>query len=184
MSNHVSIGLGGRFQCNHCGATHNPFEGGKSVEIWAVSTLSEAFTKKHKRCPKPKRDLCGICFSPEHAWEQHVNATTKSPADWWDCGDTGLSSQAIWKHMMGVPDREGYPYPLDPADFGRCHRLLNAPWAAGWKTRIGEMAKRGPVWARLVARWSELEALFLEEKASGEAPKLYGLMKQLEKGPR
>lgn len=41
------------------------------------------------------------------------------------------------------------------------------------------MAKYGDAWARLAERWPDLEALFMEEKPSGQAPKLYRLMKEL-----
>ena len=101
-----------------------------------------------------------------------------SAAEQWVVGhDTGLSSLAIWAHMRGVTPARGWQYPLDPDDFGRCHRLL---WLTGWRSRIGEMAAHGPVWAALAGAWDELEALYLAESSSGRAPKLYARMKELE----
>lgn len=101
---------------------------------------------------------------------------------WIASRDTGMSSKAIWAHMMGVQPEWGWSYPLDPDDFGRCHRLL---WRVpGWRRRIGEMAEHGAVWAQLAAAWDELEALWLEESPSGRAPRLYDRMKELERAGR
>ena len=49
--------------------------------------------------------------------------------DWVSGRDTGLSSTAIWRHMMGLDPRDRtwgneVCYPHDPDDFGRCYRLL------------------------------------------------------------
>jgi hypothetical protein len=179
-TDHIVIGPGGRFQCNHCGSTHDPFKGG-AVELWTVGALGKAFTEQHADCPEPDGELCHSCFSPKHASEQHVNATTKTPGDWIDSGDTGLSSKAIWRHMMGLPVDDS-SYPLDPDDFGRCFRLLGAPWAKGWRERMPEMSKYGGVWAALVARWQELEALYRRERKRRAAPKLYAAMQECRRG--
>lgn len=173
---HIVIGPGGRFQCNHCGTTHDPFKG-EAVELWTVPALGKAFTKRHRECPKPQGPLCHFCFSPSHVSDEHVNTTTKTPGDWIDCGDTGLSSKAIWAHMMGLPVSDPN-YPLDPDDFGRCSRLLAAPWAAGWHGRMAEMATYGSEWKALAAQWSTLEALRAEEWPKGRAPKLHAAMKK------
>ena len=113
---------------------------------------------------------------------------------WIVSDDTGLSSRAIWAHMMGVtPTRGGLTFhPLDPDDFGRCYRLLLR--VPEWGARIGEMARHGPVWAALAAAWDELTALYEEEVGPGldeqrryfgkRAPRLYDRMKELEREAR
>ena len=110
----------------------------------------------------------------------------------WIVGDdTGLSSTAIWAHMMGTAPAERFghvAYPLDPDDFWRCYRLLLL--VPEWRARIGEMAQYGPVWAALAGAWDELTALFEEEigpgmaRAYGRAPRLYARMKALEDAAR
>jgi hypothetical protein len=103
---------------------------------------------------------------------------------WLNSTDTGLSSECIWRTMLGVPEphkdfhRGRYPY--DPADFGRCHRLLQR--FPAWRERILEMAVHGTVWREYAARWSEMEALYEEEEPSGRAPKLYALMREIREG--
>jgi hypothetical protein len=106
-----------------------------------------------------------------------------NPETMWLRGpDTGISSLTIFsvlsKHhkdeAMGRLD--GWPpqRPLDPADFGRCHRLLNA--IPAWRGRLPEVAEAYPKWGPLVRDWDKLEALYLEEFPSGRAPKCYEAM--------
>lgn len=79
---------------------------------------------------------------------------------WILSGDTGTSSKAICAHMQGIkPERESYP--SDPADLGRCLRLLEQ--IPEWKPRIKEMAVYGPGWAGQVERWEELAETMADE---------------------
>lgn len=105
-------------------------------------------------------------------------------ANAWIVGsDSGLSSKAIWAHMMGtMPSRDGWSHPHDPADFGRCARLLNL--MPEWRSRLAEMADRSPAWRALVASWSEIEASMSEEvgidwSKGHNAPLTYDLMKRV-----
>jgi hypothetical protein len=90
--------------------------------------------------------------------------------------DTGISSKTIWSVMMcrsvGRTD-----VPLDPADFGRCYRLLQI--MPSWRARLPEVAAKYPEWAPLVGRWDDIERLYLEELSSGMARKCYALMREL-----
>lgn len=77
---------------------------------------------------------------------------------------TGLSSECIWRTMMGVPEPAGWrggEYPHDPDDFNRCRLLLNQ--VPEWRERLPGMARHSPVWAALVARWDEIEASLRSE---------------------
>lgn len=85
--------------------------------------------------------------------------------NWISGGDTGMSSKALWTHMMGGDrPRYGWSYPLDPDDFGRCHRLLKL--IPEWRARLPEMAGRSRAWAALVGAWGEIEALYEAEVAA------------------
>ena len=53
--------------------------------------------------------------------------------------DTGASSKAICKFMLGIPDEWNYSPPMDSGDRGRCIRLLNL--IPEWWDRLDEMAK-------------------------------------------
>lgn len=80
--------------------------------------------------------------------------------NWLNGRDTGMSSMAIVSWMERDSDVAPTPlsHPHDGADLGRCIRLLDIE--PSYRARIGEMALCSPVWARLVARWDELEASY------------------------
>lgn len=76
--------------------------------------------------------------------------------------------------MMGV-ERGAAWYespPLDPDDFGRCHRLLRL--IPEWRARIGEM-KAAPGWKRMVGVWDTLEVLYNADRLD----ELYALMRDV-----
>lgn len=113
--------------------------------------------------------------------------------DWIVGPDTGSSSTSIWRHMIGIR----YPssrisYPHDPADLGRCLRLLEL--FPEWKGRISEMDEAGDEWASLSDRWEELASSMSDEvginwEKARSAPETYELMKTVlaegraQKGP-
>ena len=102
------------------------------------------------------------------------------PRDWIRSGDTGTSSETIWSVMTGFPvARYGWPY--DPADFGRCWRLLNR--FPEWKDRLHEVAEAFPntPWGPLIREWKALSDLYCGEVLlqTGRAPRTYELMQKL-----
>lgn len=92
-----------------------------------------------------------------------------TPHEWLFSGDTGLSSECIWRTMMGIPEPDGRRrgrYPLGPSDFGRCWRLLTA--FPEWRGRLSEMAQHGSAWAALVERWDAISDLYIQAVVSRE----------------
>lgn len=89
---------------------------------------------------------------------------------WLVGGDTGTSSATIWCVMMGITpgqvDRTA-SVPHDPADFGRCHNLLEL--FPEWRARLPEMARTYSSWEGLVGAWDELTALYLKASADADA---------------
>lgn len=101
---------------------------------------------------------------------------------WMSSNDTGLSSRAIVAWLERDPEHRlmkgsRYNHPHDPADLGRCIRLLIL--APEYRERLSEMAGASPQWARLVARWPELERLYWLGYPTGKAPQCYELMRKL-----
>ena len=107
---------------------------------------------------------------------------------WIAGGDTGVSSKAIWSHMMTgeLPDDPFTAFgtwPSDPDDFGRCYRLLKL--MPEWRPRMNEMGKHGRGWAALVPVWEELTAMYEAEidttqsRHRGRADRLYARMQEL-----
>jgi hypothetical protein len=68
-------------------------------------------------------------------------------------------------------------HPMDPADFGRCYRLLRA--VPELRPHLPKMAGASKEWAALVGAWDELEGLYEKELPTGECPKLYARMQEL-----
>lgn len=107
-------------------------------------------------------------------------------AQWIVGPDTGASSKAIWAHMMGVkPPYNIYAHPFDPADLGRCLRLLQL--IPEWQPRLKEMAAHSKNWERLLAQWDVLELTMEHEvgidwSKGKSAPETYGRMKELLRG--
>lgn len=102
-------------------------------------------------------------------------------AAWFLSGDTGVSSKAIAAHMSGAGTTGDFWWwgPADPADLGRCLRLLEL--FPEWKPRMGEMASRHPDWAQLVPHWQEIAECMAEEvgidwSKGSSAPKTFDLM--------
>lgn len=156
--------------CLHCGKREVVFPAqisGKRGKAWTLNI--EAFAEEHARCK-----------------ETDASPTRTKPADvlaWLDSFRAGTSSMTIVEallpeHATDVRARRTLPgVPLDPADFGRCHDLLELFPAL--RPRLGEVAKKYPEWRPLVGAWEQMTALYLEEFPTGKAPKLYALMKKL-----
>ena len=175
---HVILVDGGGVFCRHCGANYAP---AIPAPINILTATYAAFDKTHRGCKldATRGVACSFCFRFGHDEAGCTRVDYQGDAHAWLRGpDTGLSSKTIWRFMMGVKygDRDSYPY--DPADFGRCYRLLKA--FPEWRARIGEMATVAG-WRLLVEHWDELERLYEEEFPSGRAPKLYARMRELER---
>ena len=61
----------------------------------------------------------------------------KKIIEWATGKDTGASSVALCRFMLGIKD-DYYQYPIDSDDRGRCIRLLNM--VPEWWNRLDEMA--------------------------------------------
>ncbi|HZH10606.1 MAG TPA: hypothetical protein VEZ24_09560 [Microvirga sp.] len=112
-----------------------------------------------------------------------MNSIMERAHKWIIGHDTGASSEAIWAHMMNAGEpRSGWFYPLDPADLGRCLRLLEL--IPEWKPRLPEMAAHSKEWAALVSQWGHLAQSMADEvgidwSKGDRAPKTYRLMKEV-----
>jgi hypothetical protein len=142
-----------------------PMEAGKAAKILKAASL------------------CQMCGARATRMGKYPHATPQGdPVAWLAGGDTGTSSKTIWFVMMGRECTERYwspNTPRDPADFGRCYRLLAL--MPSWRARLPEVAAKHPGWKPMIDAWDELTALYEEEVPlhTGMAPKLYARMQQL-----
>lgn len=154
----VMIGKG--IGCVNCGA-EQAISFPSSVTVFKA--IGEAFTKDHKRC------------KPSEGGRKRFEYST--PTEWFESWDTGVSSLTIFSVFKGYGRPEQPDVPHDPADFGRCYRLLKV--APGWRDRLSEVAARYPAWTPLATHWDELTKLYEEELPTGKAPKLHKRMREL-----
>lgn len=100
--------------------------------------------------------------------------------EWLNCDETGQASLYMASRLMAGTTEIGiarYAHPLDPSDFGRCVKMLDA--VPGVRPSLQNMASCSAHWKELVENWAELETLYREEYPTGEAPKLYARMQEL-----
>ncbi|MGI4744939.1 MAG: hypothetical protein ACRYGI_11585 [Janthinobacterium lividum] len=104
-------------------------------------------------------------------------------AEWLASGDTGVSSTAIllWLSARAKDRTWGAHTPSDPADLGRCLRLLER--IPEWKSRMPEMAEAGDNWARIMPHWDRMAQSMCDEvgidwSKARSAPLTYDLMKE------
>lgn len=100
--------------------------------------------------------------------------------NWLKTGERGISSDAIVTHLTGLNIASKYfglGHPLDPSDFDRCVRLLNA--CPELRDRLDEMKEVSDKWAILVDHWDELERIYYHEMQSEKAPRLFKRMREL-----
>ncbi|MFV8849627.1 hypothetical protein [Serratia fonticola] len=90
-------------------------------------------------------------------------------AAWLASDDTGLSSKFMASVLTGEFKAENH-YPRDPADFGRCLRLVNA--VPGLAEKIGDMSQHGKHWAVVAEHWEE----WVEVYRLKDSDRLYRLM--------
>jgi hypothetical protein len=117
------------------------------------------------------------------AWDDEINASAaKQHGDsidsWFRGTDTGASSKVLASILSGRVYRDS-SYPYDPADIGRCFRMLNK--FPELEERIGLMQNVHPVWNQYVLHWKELRALWEEESPKKTCPKLYDRMQELQR---
>lgn len=150
----------------HCGTCEHEWAIG-----FAPLPVADFVKIARTRCPlcKAQRVMMGLVPRPTPVGQAMA---------WLQGTDTGVSSKTIWSVMTGHPV-ESYSIPYDPADFGRCYRLLQV--MPEWRTRLHLVADKYPRWRPFVDHWDELTALYEEELKSptGMAPRTYELMKQL-----
>lgn len=89
---------------------------------------------------------------------------------WLASDDTGASSKYMASMLTGEFQAD-YAYPRDPADFGRCLRLIEA--VPELESKIRDMSQHGKEWSVVAAHWHEWVAAHRD----GNYKRFYRLMK-------
>lgn len=102
---------------------------------------------------------------------------------WFVHGEKGVSSEAMAAAVIGEkPEWSFSNHPSDPSDFNRCLKFLSmVPEARQHFDKVAALSER---WAKLIARFDEVEQCFLDEAGfnwskAQSAPKTFALMKEI-----
>lgn len=164
---HVVMRNGHPF-CENCGQSY-VINLPAPIDV-AVGAMN-GFIKTHKHCKK--------------TWTEPVADLTRNVAErmhfWREQGERGVSSETIYRVLCGTlaPLRQplDFSHPLDPADFHRCHKLLEI--IPEWRGRLEELKVLGDPWPALVDNWDRLTELLLAQKRGQGSSEMYDLMKEL-----
>ena len=101
--------------------------------------------------------------------------------DWLGSVDRGISSDTIFHVMTKLPrelivGKWRPDAPHDPADFGRCYRLIKL--FPEWESRLDEM-RIYPEWNCIIDNWKKWKKLWEKESSSGKCPELYNDMDKI-----
>lgn len=105
---------------------------------------------------------------------------TKAMMRWLANGERGISSQAIFETVTGVPCRTDWrfdTYPRDPDDVRRCELLLDA--CPELRAKLDMMRTVSPEWNALVEAWPQIIAACDHEARGWWTSKAYKLMKHV-----
>ena len=104
--------------------------------------------------------------------------------NWFANGKVGISSKTMACAAAGIEFDSNFPLytPSDPDDFNRCLLLLEQ--VPEIRDNFDKIAAISEGWKRLIARWNEVEDLFLAEAGldwcnNHTARKTYRLMKSI-----
>lgn len=95
--------------------------------------------------------------------------------------DTGLSSKSLAFEYLGI-EQKIICWPWDPADFGRCARLIIR--VPDVRSAVDRLAEKSKYWKALAERWDEIthqmqieSGLYWEKKK--KAKKTYDLIQEI-----
>lgn len=101
--------------------------------------------------------------------------------EWLAGRDTGVSSKSLAFQFLGIKNSGpfGIDAPVDPADLGRCLRLIAL--VPEVRKCVDELAAVNTAWSRLAPVWDEITQSMIDEvgidwSKGKKAPKTYELM--------
>jgi hypothetical protein len=99
--------------------------------------------------------------------------------NWLLNGNVGISSKTMAAIALGATDMSGWKVdaPHDPADFGRCYKLVQA--VPEIRAHFPRIAKKVKPFAGIIREWDELARIYERDKPKGESPELYNRIREL-----
>lgn len=153
--------------CSRCG---QDFKLQMPMSTTMFSTITNQFSKEHSNCLK--------------TWNEPVPDPGQQKSDidknvqWWiKNGERGISSETMLKYCYGLDIAKYESHPHDPADFKRCHLLLQA--VPQLKSYLHRMNSVSPVWEKLVQNWEKLTEMLEEQMRTKKPNGMYEFMESL-----
>lgn len=143
-------------------------------QIQLVAAIAKEIDRQHPGTGVESRCFNTIILAANSICQEFAKPVVKASEGmgltaWLASDDTGLSSLFMASKLTGMFEAE-YAYPRDPADFGRCLRLVEA--VPELESKIRDMSQHGKEWAVVAANWHE----WAEVYRAGERRRLYRLM--------
>lgn len=143
-------------------------------QIQLMAAIAKEIDRQHPGTGAEGRYFNAIIQAANLICEEYAKPVVRAPKgmgliEWLASDDTGLSSLFMASKLTGM-FKAKYAYPHDPADFGRCLRLVEA--VPKLESKIRDMSQHGKEWAVVAANWHE----WAEVCRAGEGRRLYRLM--------
>jgi hypothetical protein len=144
-------------------------------QISLIAAITKEIDRQYPGTGAETRYFNAIIQAATNICQEFANPIVKASEGmgltaWLASDDTGLSSLYMASKLTGMFEAK-YAYPRDPADFGRCLRLIEA--VPELESKISDMSQHGKEWAVVAARWHEWAAMSLVD----DYKRFYRLMK-------
>lgn len=139
--------------CTRCGGR---FKLNYPIEIPKLNKKIQAFNVLHSDC--------------EQTWTESEPDKTKTSFEeriqWWlEHGEVGASSKTMISVLYKPLAKEKISHPLDPADFRRCHKLINI--VPEVKIVFPEISHLSSTWGNFINNWNKLTNMYLQNESEG-----------------
>ena len=159
--------------CTNCGSEQAL---ARPMRIDKFSETTKQFQKDHAACPKTWQLPEPPKYSNELSKDQRI-------MQWLASGHRGISSNTMLQVITGIVAESGHfglSHPHDPADFNRCHKLLEA--VPELREGFPKLAAKSKAWKALLEHWDELTEMLKDQIATGKANGMYERMRELISG--
>lgn len=102
-----------------------------------------------------------------------IDSERTSILNWMRSGDTGVSSETMALIAMGAT-RGDFDAPYDPADFGRCYRLVKANPVI--KESFAKISELVPQFKPILKNWEICCKIFERDFPTGKSDELYKMI--------
>lgn len=143
-------------------------------QINLVAAIAKEIDRQYPGVGVESRCFNTIILAANNIYQEFAKPVVKASggmgfAAWLASDDTGMSSLFMASKLTGMFEAE-YAYPHDPADFGRCLRLIEA--VPELESKIRDMSQHGKEWVVVAAHWYEWAEVYRVD----DGKRLYRLM--------